>query len=81
MRFELKTGVGLGLTVREIVEVSPHAPEILYVITNVPAIVGSNIPPEVIPVPLHVPPGVTPVKVTLGAVAHIGGTAVIVAFA
>ena len=46
-----------------------------------PAVAGLNVPvaPFVIPVPVHVPPGLTAVKLTLAAFEQYGPTWVIVA--
>jgi hypothetical protein len=81
---DVKPGVGKAFTVIVCVAVSPHAPLIEYVIVLVPMLAteGSNVPADafVIPVPDHVPPTETPVKLKTAAFAHTGGTAVIVAF-
>ena len=48
-----------------------------------PAVAGSNVPLAalVIPLPLHVPPAVAPVKFTEGSLIQYGPTGVIVASA
>lgn len=60
-----------GVTVTETVSTAPHIPEIVYVIicVPIPAIEASNVPPtpDVIPVPVHVPPPVTADKLNAGA--------------
>ena len=72
-----------ALTTIVIVSTLPQEPEIVYVITwlPTPAVVGLNVPvvPFVIPIPVHVPPGLTAVKLTLDAFEQNGPAWVIVA--
>lgn len=73
----------LGVTVTKAVSIFPQAPLIVYVIVNVPMpdVAGSNVPltPDVIPVPVHVPPIVAELKLKDGVPTQIGVTLVIVA--
>ena len=63
------------VTVIETVSIAPQVPEIEYVIicVPIPAIAGSNVPdtPDVIPVPVHVPPVVAASKLKVAAPLHI----------
>src|SRR5690606_10037524 len=75
---------GVSFTTISIVLVSVQPPMIMvYVIVCVPgpAVAGSNVPAStsVIPAPLHVPPGVTAVKVIAPSTVHKGPAGVIVA--
>src|SRR3990167_4351159 len=60
-----------GLTVISIVSVVKQLPvPNVYTIVNVPSIVGSKIPPGVIPLPDQVPPAGAPIITAFGASIH-----------
>lgn len=69
-------------TVTSAVSEPPQAPEVVYVIVNVPVpeVAGSKVPfvALVIPVPLQVPPPVAAVRLKAAALAQTGLTFVIV---
>ena len=74
-----------GVTVTNAVSVFPQEPEMVYVIINVPVpdVDGSNVPlaPDVIPVPDHVPPAVTAIRLKAGEPIQIGARLLMVASA
>src|SRR4051812_36373957 len=64
-------------TVTTTVSTSPHGAPMVYVMMcgPAPAVAGLNVPAAalVMPVPVHVPPGSTAVRLNAGAEIHCGG--------